>query len=120
MKYLVEKGLQIPLCAVKENKYINVLTKSEIFNKNTLNFIENGLENKKIEIKEMSFNIYEIGYFKNKNIFVTVAYKYMINGLSNYLDTDKQILRDNDRQFIFKKIISGDYIERLIWDDINE
>lgn len=120
MKYLIEKGIIMPLCAVQDDLYFDYLTGQVITNENTLKFIENGIKNKTIEIKEISLNIYKIGYIFGCNKLCTVAYNYIINGCSNYLGLDKRVLYKDERNLIINKLMNGTYIEELIWGDMDE
>lgn len=112
MKYVFEKGISMPLCAVDNDIYFNYITGQVIDNKSTIKFITRGLKNKSMKIDEYDFKIYKI---VDVNLNKTVAYNYEINGASNYLETNKNPLNRKIRQFVIDKLLSGEYIEELIW-----
>lgn len=138
MKYVIEKGCQLPLCAIKNNAFFDYLLKQPITNKNTLSFIQEGLENKSMEIKDIDFTIYEIkqDIFETYKILdedankehilhrkideKTVAYNYCIDGCTNYLDENKKIMSFDNRQHIIDKLMTGEYKQTCIWSGNDE
>lgn len=128
-QYIVEKGCSLPLCCIDNGVYIDYLSGQVIDNKNTLNFIKEGLERKSMKIKDIDFVIYEISYEKEgdlkfvgvhklvlNTIHTVVAYNYVINGCSNYLSEDKQPLTNDKRQYIVDKLMKGEYEQVIIWE----
>ena len=115
MKYVIEKGCQLPLCAIKNNAFFDYLLKQPITNKNTLSFIQEGLENKSMEIKDIDFAIYEI----KQDIFKT-CYNYCIDGCTNYLDENKKVMSFDNRQHIIDKLMTGEYKQTCIWSSNDE
>lgn len=112
MKYVFEKGISMPLCAVKDNIYFDYLTGQAITNKNALDFIKRGLKNKSMKLQDYDLKIYRIADTENDT---TIAYNYEINGVSNYLETNKVPFNSQVRQFIIDKLLTGEYKQELIW-----
>lgn len=128
--YVFEKNVLMPLCCVEDDIYFDYLIGEVITNEKVLNFIKNGLKNKTMEIKSINLMIYEIlgnegllGFCLNTNQSnkeMCVGYNYCLNGISNFLDINKQPLNKAERQFFVEKIVNGSYKQNLIWGDINE
>lgn len=118
MKCLFERGSSFPLCCRVNNIYYNYLTGQAIKNNFSLNFINEGVKNLSLIIKEVDFNVYQI-VTNTKNIGDTrvIGYNYQLNGLSNYLDLNKQPFKKSVRQNIIEKLINGKYIQKKIWGD---
>ena len=112
MKYVFENGITMPLCAVKNGIYFNYLTGQAIDNKNVLNFINKGLENKSMKIKSFDLKIYKVVDIETNK---TIGYNYEINGIANYLETNKNPFNSKIRSFIIEKLLTGEYIQELIW-----
>lgn len=129
-QYIVEKGCTLPLCCIDNDVYFDYLTGQVIDNENVLIFIKDGLERKALEIKKLDLVIYEIKEYINIALkemkacrqedsyydWDIVAYKYVINGYSNYLSENKQPLNNNKRQYIIDKLMKGEYVQVKIWE----
>ena len=106
MEYIFERNVSMPMCAFYKNNYINYLT-GEI--------LDNSYFTAKKYIKESAkFNIYAISDKNNK----FVAFNYMLNDISNYLDKNKQPFKDIS--YIKKKLMNGDYYQELLWGEVDE
>lgn len=112
MKYVFEKGISMPLCAVQNGAYFDYLTGQVVDNKNVLDFINKGLKNKSMKIQEYDLKIYKIVDVESNKL---VAYNYEINGVANYLETNKNPFNKKIRQFIVNKLFTGEYKQELIW-----
>lgn len=117
IKYLVEKENTIPLCAVKDDIYINYLKNEIIDDDKILKFIQKGINNRKIAIKDYILIIYEFGYINKNNKFVLLSYNYEINGQSNYLSRDLHLMSEEHRKILFDKKIRGKCFMRLKWNN---
>ncbi|MBS7020384.1 MAG: hypothetical protein KH135_00725 [Firmicutes bacterium] len=128
-QYIVEKSCTLPLCCVDNDVYFDYMTGQIIDNPNTLNFIEEGLKRKSMKIEDIDLVIYEMAYEKEGNIkyvgghklvldtiHTIVAYNYVINGCSNYLDESKHLLTNDRRQYIIDKLMKGEYEQVKIWE----
>lgn len=120
MKYVVEKGLTMPLCCIDNDIFFDYLSGQVITNENTLNFIKNGIKNKTMEIKVIDLIIYQI-VTSTKNIAdrCLIGYNYQINGISNYLDINRQPIENSKRQHIIDKLMSGQYKQEIIWSGVS-
>lgn len=112
MKYVFEKGISMPLCAVQNDTYFDYLTGQVIENKNVIKFISRGLKNKSMKIDEYDLKIYKI---IDLDLEKTIAYNYQINGVANYLDMNKNPFNKKIRQFVIDKLLTREYIQELIW-----
>lgn len=117
-KYIFEKDSSMPLCAFKDKLYFNYLNGEVITNKHTLNFIEEGLKRKSMEIREIDLVIYEISGIYIGSGFV--GYNYVINGCSNYLSENKQPLTHEERRYVVDNLMEGSYMQELIWGGLDE
>lgn len=116
-QYIVENGIQIPLCAVIDNNYVDYLTGQVIENKNTIKFIQNGLLKKTLKSKKMEFEIQQIiTVVENVYAEKIVGYNYVINGCTNYLDINKKTMDNSNRQFVIDRILEGKYKLEVIWE----
>lgn len=106
MTYIFEKNISMPICAFYKNNYINYLT-GEILSSTYFN-------NKKYIKKDINLHIYKILDHENKFI----AFNYMLNDISNYLDYYKQPIKDVS--YIKKKLMNNDYYQELIWGEVDE
>ena len=112
-KYVIEKGTQIPLCAIVDDMYIDYLKNKTLNNANIEKFINNGLEKNTLEIEEMTFKVYKIMEKSHKKL---IGYNYVINNCTNFLDVAKQPMTYKDRQFTIDKIMKNEYIQEVLWD----
>ena len=120
-KYIFENGISMPLCCIEDNIYFDYLTGQVITNENILKFIEKGLANKSLKIKEIDFVVYSIErYIMPTYDKQFLAYNYLINGCSNFLDYKKQPLDEQKRQYIVDGLINGEFKQEIIWGDISE
>lgn len=115
--YVVEKGIRMPLCCVKDGVYFNYLDGQVIEDENVLNFIKEGLKRKSMKIMELDFAIYRITSPHNE---LSIIYNYQLNGTSNYLDGHKQPLPDDQRRYIINELMMGKLIQEKIWGDDDE
>jgi hypothetical protein len=118
VKYVVEKGVQIPLCAIVDNNYVDYMTGCIISKKTIIQFINKGLMKKTMNIKNIDLAIYEIlGCFSSDGVIETIGYNYKLNGISNYFDKQMRIYPSYDRQKIIDGLLNGKYKQELIWGD---
>lgn len=118
MKYVIEKGVQIPLCAIVDNNYVDYMTGCIISKETTIQFINKGLMKKTMNIKNIDLAIYEIlGCFSSDGVIETIGYNYKLNGISNYFDKQMRIYSSYDRQKIIDGLLNGKYKQELIWGD---
>lgn len=132
-KYIVENGCSLPLCCVDNGVYFDYMTGLVIDNPNTINFIKEGLKRKSMKVEDIDLVIYKI--IKNEYEWgfrddplrgktmepfkideSIIAYNYVINGCSNYLDENKQPLTNDKRQYIIDKLMKGEYEQVIIWE----
>lgn len=119
MMYVLEKGVDMPLCAVINDVYFNFFDGRVINNVEIIKFIMNGLKTKKMEIRKLDLKIYVIQeYIMPTYDRAFIAYNYCINGMSNYLSYYKQPIKDV--HFIKNKLMNGEYFQKLIWGEENE
>lgn len=118
-KYLFEKNISMPLCAVKDNLYFNFLDGQVIDNENVISFIKESIKRKSIVVKETDLVIYKVISIDNKKTNI-IAYNYLFNGCSNYIDKQKQLISYEERQYVINNIMNGTYKQEIIWGDNNE
>lgn len=64
-----------------------------------------------MKIKKADFRVYQIVAQDG-----LVAYNYLLNGVSNYLTYKKIPINGSmARQYINDNLISGKYVQRLVW-----
>lgn len=114
MKYIVERDYQLPLCAVVDDGYMD-FNYNPVIEKNAIKFINDGLKRHYLKTKILDFSIYGI---REKSKPLYQCYIYHLNGHSNYFDRDKRLLSNNERQYIIDHLISGDYVEEVVWNGI--
>lgn len=117
MRYVFEKGVSMPLCAEKNGIYFNYLNGQVIDNINVLDFIKKGLKNKSMSIVESAFKIYKV---IDKGLGIIVAYNYILNGISNYVNEEKILFDNSKRQIIINNLMNGKYKQELVWGDDRE
>lgn len=105
----------MPLCAIKNNAYINFLTGEVITDDNILQFIHKNINNGNIKIEILVLNIYEIGYIDENKKFSLISYNCEINGHSNYLTPELKLISEEKRRILFNRIIKGKYLIKLKW-----
>ena len=116
-QYILENDVQMPLCAVINDNYIDYLTGQVIDNENTLNFIQRGLERKTLLLKKLNFTIYQVvTVSENTRDRKLIGYNYVINGCTNYLDKNKKTVSNSDRQHIVNNILENKYKMEVIWE----
>lgn len=117
MKYLFEKGVDMPICAVRNEFYIDYLTGLIITEESKINFIKEGIKTKRFFTKDVDLNIYIIEEEISKNHDRKfIAFNYCFNGASNYLSYNKQPIKNIN---ILKKNLSiGKYFQTLVWSEI--
>ena len=120
-KYVDEKDNIMPLCAIIDNKYFNYIT-GETVSEDVTVFINQKLKHNTAYIKEFELCVYEIAEYPYKyspfiHVRNIIGYIYQINGVSNFLDSDKRLLDGHVKQFIIDNIMKGKYEQELIWGD---
>lgn len=127
-QYIIEIGCSFPLCCVDNDVYFDYMTGQVVDNPSTLNFIKEGLKRKLMKTEDIDLVIYEIREYTLPTIeellennivkghINIVAYNYVINGCSNYLDENKQPLTNDKRQYIIDKLMKGEFEQVKIWE----
>lgn len=120
MKYVFEKDISMPVCAIKNDIYFNFLS-GEVLKTEQERFIKQKIINKTAKILECDLKIYRV---IDKETNKTISFNYQINGTPNYLETGigtyKYPFNERIRQFIKDKLKTGEYIQELMWGDEDE
>ncbi len=112
MKYLFEKDVGMPLCAVKDKYYIDLLTGEVITNPNKLEFIEKYIKNKSIYENDARVEIIAI---KTKTSRKLIGYAYIIDDISYFLNEEFNLLTNEETQFVNKQLCDDKYVLESIW-----
>lgn len=112
MIYLFEKDVGLPLCAYKDNNYINLFTGEIITEPNKLEFMEKYLKSKKIYKQEAKVEIMKLKDTKNNEI---IGYAYVINDIFYFLDTDLKLFDRKSYEFINGKLANDKYMLETVW-----
>ena len=114
MKYVFEKGISLPVCAVLNDIYFNPLS-GDVLSVEQEHFVKQKLIDKKMKIQDCNIKIYRVIDIENDRL---IAYNYQINGISNFLQLGFETpFNENIKQFIKDKINSGEYIQKIRWGD---
>lgn len=117
MKYVFEKGISMPICAVKDDIYFNPLS-GKILEIEQEHFVKQKVINKTAKVSECDIKIYRVIDIENHK---TIAFNYKINGTSNFLQTRLELpFNEHIKQFIKDKLRTGEYIQELMWGDEDE
>lgn len=111
MKYVFEDKILMPVCAFTNGMYMDFWT-GKIHTGQSKEYIENKLKKKKFTIVPSEITIYEL---KNKK--ETIGYEFILNGILNYLDKDKQPFKEEELHLIKKQIMNGKITQELLWGE---
>ena len=108
----------MPICAIKNDKYIDFLNNKEL-DLDKLLFVKELIKNKKVEIRDIDLKIYIVmEYIMPTYDRTFIAYNFCINGISNYLSYYKQPIKND--YLIKKKILNKEYFQKNIWSGEDE
>ena len=120
MKYVFEKGITMPVCAIQDDIYFNFLT-GQVLNHEQEYLVKQKIINKTMKIEECDLKIYKV---IDKETNQTISFNYQMNETPNYLETGigtyKYPFNERIRQFIKDKLKTGEYIQELMWGDEDE
>lgn len=112
MKYLFEKDVGMPLCAVKEDYYVDLFTGETITSPNKLEFINKYIKNKTIYMKDAKVEIIAI---KTKTSKKLIGYAYIIDDISYFFNDGLESLSETELRFVNKQLADDEYILETIW-----
>lgn len=118
MTCVFEKNYTMPLCAKENNIYYDLFRGDVIEDEKIIEFINNGIKNKRMTIKDINIAVYAVyRYIMPTYDRCFEYYNLKINGISNFLTIRKQPVDEYQRQYITRKFSKGSLFQQKVWGD---